>query len=260
MNRATVQLFVKGGIFPLYKPAGLRTMEYLDSMKDVWEQSLNKSSTATEMPKVGHGGVLDSFAHGILVVGIGSSCQNLGLFLNNCQKSYLARGKLGEAMDTDSVGGKLIKSMDYQHVTHEQLQRVIDKFRGNLRQKVPMYSNVKVKGIRMVDYATRGIYTRAKVKTVQIHSLNLLHVSLPYFEIHAVCSSGTYIRSLIRDIGIQLGTVAHTHSLCRVQQGPFKIGDTLTLQDCDMERVVRTIETNGERVETFISHRQSTCS
>ena len=183
--------------------------------------------------KVGHGGTLDKSAEGVLVIGIGEDCKKLTTFLHNVDKGYTVTGKLGVATDTLDGSGKVTEEKPWDHVTKQDVEKVLADFRGEVTQVPPLYSALKFAGKRFSDRAreasAQGEVCEAtpEPRKVTIHSLTLTDFNAPHFTIEVLCGSGTYMRSLVRDIGTKLGTVAHTEHLCRTQHGPFSLDDAL---------------------------------
>ncbi len=184
--------------------------------------------------KVGHTGTLDPIAQGVLVVPIGRALK-ISELLTSEKKEYVAEVILGYETDMLDVTGKETKR-NIPNVTEEQIKKVLAGFIGKQDQEVPMYSAVKVKGKKLYEYARNEIKVTPPTKEIEIFSLTL--EDTPIFEnneitftIKCKVSKGTYIRSLIRDIGYKLGTYGTMKSLTRTMQGNFSIKDAYTLED-----------------------------
>lgn len=184
--------------------------------------------------KVGHTGTLDPSASGVLVICIGKALKVSELFVND-DKEYIAGVTLGILTDTLDMDGKIIKE-DAVKVTEDEIISVLNSFVGIYEQEVPIYSAVKVKGKKLYEYAREGIFVKLPKKMVEIKNIELIG-DIQYmnqkvsFNIKCIVSKGTYIRSLIRDIGEKLGTVATMNSLIRTRQGNFMIEDSYTIDD-----------------------------
>ena len=171
--------------------------------------------------KVGHGGTLDSFAEGILVIGIGRECKKLSYYLSHTDKEYTVSCELGRMTDTLDTNGIVVKKAPWEHIVREELERVLNDFRGNILQTPPMWSAKRVGGERLSDIAHRarmkGIDSPVSPKPIQvtIKSLELLSFNPPHFSLSVCCSSGTYMRSLARDIGMRLDSVGYATSVKR---------------------------------------------
>lgn len=182
--------------------------------------------------KVGHTGTLDPIATGVLVLPIGNALK-ISELLTSESKEYIARVILGYETDTLDVTGTEIKR-NLPNCSKEEIERVLSSFIGKNSQEVPMYSAVKVNGKKLYEYARSGIPVTPPTKEIEIYNLDLLDIP-SYFEktieftIKCKVSKGTYIRSLIRDIGYKLGTYGTMKELTRIKQGKFDIKDSYTL-------------------------------
>ena len=184
--------------------------------------------------KVGHTGTLDPGASGVLVVCLGKALKIAELFTND-DKEYIAGITLGLEYDTIDLYGKLIKE-ETVSISEEKIINVVNSFKGSYLQEVPIYSAVKVNGRKLYQYARSGQKVELPSKEVNIKEIEVIS-SIEYidgkinFKIRCVVSKGTYIRSLVRDIGKKLGTVAVMNNLIRTRQGIFKIEDSYLITD-----------------------------
>lgn len=225
------------GIIPIYKPSGITSFEVCDAIRSILLGASGISSLPPNKApktksksklKVGHGGTLDKAAEGVLVVGVGEDCKHLSSFLTG-SKEYSAIGILGKATTTYDATGSETKTATYDHVTQDSLERVVRSFEGETLQTPPVYSALKIGGQRASDLARKGqaVDMSCKSRPISIYQIKLQMFSPPEFSIVLSCSAGTYVRSLIYDIGIASKTVACTKSLCRTKQGPFTLGEAL---------------------------------
>jgi tRNA pseudouridine55 synthase len=138
-------------------------------------------------------------------------------------KAYTARGELGYETDTLDLDGVVTKRAPFSHVTAADLESILPRFTGSIYQVPPMYSAIKQGGKKLYQIAREGkTVPLLEARRVDIHSLSCTDASrLPHFDIFLECGGGTYVRSLIRDMGAAVGSAATTVSLRRVQQGPF---------------------------------------
>lgn len=183
--------------------------------------------------KVGHTGTLDPMATGVLVIVVGKATK-LVEYLTSTQKEYIAGVLLGKDTDTLDITGTVLKE-EIPNVTEEEIRMVLKEMTKTYLQEVPKYSAVKVNGKKLYEYARRNEEVVLPKKQVTIHHLDLLSVDIekgvqPTFQFQTTVSKGTYIRSLIRDIGAKLNTVAVMTSLRRVRQGRFTLEDAVTLE------------------------------
>ncbi len=179
--------------------------------------------------KIGHGGTLDPFATGLLVLLVGRNfTKRAGEFLEG-DKHYLATLKLGESTDSFDCEGTIVETSDVIP-SHEQVVEVIERFQGALEQVPPMFSAKKVGGVRLYELARKGKTIERKAVKVTVE-ITLIRYSYPEVEIEVRCSKGTYIRSLAEDIGRALGSLAHLISLRRLGSGRFSLKDCINFQD-----------------------------
>lgn len=172
-------------------------------------------------PKVGHAGTLDPLASGLLIVLVGRECKNQDKYMK-LDKTYKVELKLGESSTTDDAEGELTK-ISVKQPEADSLKIVINSFIGNIEQTPPIYSAIKVDGKRAYKLAREGKTPELKSRTIKIYSINNLLYKYPSVNFITEVSSGTYIRSLVRDIGNKLGTGAYMTSLKRLSIGEFHL-------------------------------------
>lgn len=178
--------------------------------------------------KVGHTGTLDPIAEGVLVLTIGK-CTKLCDYLTSEDKEYIAEFELGYETDTLDNTGNILNTSD-KIVSKDDIINVINSFIGEYDQEVPKYSAVKIHGKKLYEYARNNEDVILPSRLVNIKSIELLELK-DTIKIKCLVSKGTYIRSLIRDIGLKLGTYATMTSLIRTKQGIFKMEDSYSLED-----------------------------
>ncbi len=184
--------------------------------------------------KVGHTGTLDPAATGVLVVCLGKALKICELLTSN-DKEYIAGITLGIETDTLDMDGKIL-STEIVDTSKDKIYEVVNSFNGKYMQEVPKYSAVKVNGKKLYEYAREGIDVILPKKEVNIKKIEVIsdinyHDGLVSFKIKCTVSKGTYIRSLVRDIGMTLGVKAVMDSLERTRQGIFNIEDAYLLDD-----------------------------
>lgn len=208
------------GILAIYKEKGYTS-------RDV----VNILGKELKTKKIGHTGTLDPMAMGVLVVCIGSSLKFVEL-LTNHDKEYIAKIRLGVETDTLDITGTILKEEIVRDISKEKVETVLKNFVGKIQQKVPKYSAIKVNGRKLYEYARNGIEVELPVREVEIYDLKLISdIKNNEFYIKCHVSKGTYIRSLVRDIGVSLGTVATMVELERTKLGSFGLENTYTLED-----------------------------
>jgi len=180
--------------------------------------------------KVGHGGTLDPLATGVLPVAIGDGTKILQFLLAE-DKSYRATFKLGITTDTFDSEGQILLERPVPEFTSADLETVCAEFRGDIEQLPPMFSALKKDGVPLYKLARQGKTVARELRQVTISRLDLIHNDLQTVTIEVDCSKGTYIRTLISDIGERLGCGAHLTALRRLQSGEFSIDECLTLEE-----------------------------
>ena len=208
------------GILAIYKEKGYTSRDIVNIL-----------SKELGTKKIGHTGTLDPMATGVLVVCIGSSLKLVEL-LTNHDKEYIAKIRLGVETDTLDITGNVLKEEEVRDISKEEVEEVVKKFIGKIQQEVPKYSAIKVNGKKLYEYARNGIEVKLPVREVEIYDLKLISdIINNEFYIKCRVSKGTYIRSLVRDIGKALGTVATMVELERTKLDCFGLDDTYTLED-----------------------------
>jgi tRNA pseudouridine55 synthase len=178
--------------------------------------------------KVGHGGTLDPNATGVLVLMIGKATRMSGTFINQ-DKEYLAMVKLGVRTDSGDCDGKILDSKKVD-VPADKVREVLKSFVGEIDQVPPMFSAKKVGGKKLYEFARKGITVEREPKKVHIKDLEVLEMGIPFISLRILCSSGTYIRQLVDDVGEKLGCGAVLTELRRTRSGDFDISKAVTLE------------------------------
>lgn len=179
---------------------------------------------------VGHTGTLDPIACGVLAIAINKGVKIVD-FLINDTKEYIATAKFGLLTDTLDITGKVLDEVKDYVIDEEKLKQVLNSFIGKSWQKVPKYSAIKVSGKRLYEYARKDEEVEIPKREIEIFDIELLNFNKEEFTFKVSVSKGTYIRSLIRDIGEKLGIPCSMKELIRTRQGNFKIENSYTLED-----------------------------
>lgn len=174
--------------------------------------------------KVGHLGTLDPIATGVLVLVIDSATKCASR-LGAGEKEYLAVCKLGEETDTYDSEGRVVRAPGVAGVTVEEVKKAADGFRGRISQVPPMYSAVKTRGTPLYKLARKGVTVEREAREVTVRELEITALELPVLEFRAVCSGGTYLRSICHDLGEKLGCGGHLQALRRTRSGAFGIDE-----------------------------------
>lgn len=184
--------------------------------------------TGIKKLKVGHAGTLDPLATGLMILCTGKATKQIES-LQLQEKEYIATLQLGATTPSFDMETEEDSQNDYSFVTEELLQKTIKKFEGETEQVPPVFSAVKIKGKRAFEYARKGESPELKPKKIVIDKIEIISFRLPAVTIKVVCSKGTYIRSLARDIGIELKCGAYLTGLQRTRTGDFRIENAMTI-------------------------------
>jgi len=206
---------------------------------------VRKLKNYTEEKKIGHGGTLDPFAEGVLVLGVGKEgTKQLGEILKNTLKIYRAVIKLGENSTTDDREGEIVKQKVENIPTLQEIIKIFNSFEGAIFQTPPNYSAVKVHGKAAYKRARAGETIILEPKKVFVKEIKVLEYVYPYITIEIISGSGFYVRSLARDVGKKLGTGGYISDLKRIciynptnQEIDFKIQDCLTIDDLEKDYI-----------------------
>jgi tRNA pseudouridine 55 synthase len=180
--------------------------------------------------KVGHAGTLDPLATGVMIVCTGRATKRIEEFQAHT-KEYVATLRLGATTPSYDLEKPIDAYFPTEHITRAMVEEVLSRFVGTIEQIPPSFSACKVGGVRAYDMARKGRDVELKPKTLVIDEIELLDCSLPDITIRVVCSKGTYIRALARDIGEALGSGAHLTALRRTRVGDIKVDDCIVLDD-----------------------------
>jgi tRNA pseudouridine55 synthase len=209
---------VMNGILLVDKPAGISSAEAVRRVK-----------ARVKPARVGHLGTLDPFATGLLPIMIGEATK-LAPFIDGGDKEYAGLIRLGVETDTLDRDGAEVHRADVPAISEEKLAQVTAQFTGAIEQVPPVYSAIKRAGVPLYRLARRGDEVAPPDKrSVEIKRLSLIREAVDAIRFVATCSPGTYARSLARDIGVALGTVAHLDELRRTRNGAFSIADAMPL-------------------------------
>ncbi|XP_074855182.1 pseudouridylate synthase TRUB1 [Carettochelys insculpta] len=234
-SAAAAKLFSLSGLFAVYKPKGPTCASVLNQLKEklLAEAGIQVCARKRkkQILKIGHGGTLDGAAAGILVVGIGKGTKMLSNLLSG-SKRYTAIGELGKATDTLDATGKVTEEKPYDQITKGDLERVLQKFVGNIMQVPPLYSALKRDGQSLSSLMKKGKAVEPNpARPVTVYSLSLQNFQPPLFTLDVECGGGFYVRSLVSDIGKELSSCASVKELTRTKHGPFTLEEHALHED-----------------------------
>lgn len=218
------------GFLNLNKPQGITSRDAVNSV-----QRLVKPA------KIGHCGTLDPLASGVLVVCVGPATR-LTQFVQDAPKTYLARFKLGFESETEDTEGNVTPLDSPPDISAADLREVLPSFVGSIAQTPPAFSAIKVNGQRAYDLARRGKDVKLKPRQIEIHSLKLTDFNYPDFSLEIECGSGTYVRSLGRDIADALGSAAVMTGLVRTAIGGFSIENSIAPEQVSQANLDQSIQ------------------
>ena len=208
------------GVFLLDKPQGMSSNDIMQKVKSIFQAN-----------KAGHTGALDPLATGMLPICLGEATK-FSQFLLDADKRYLVTAKLGERTDTSDAEGQIVETRDVNVKTPEILT-ALEQFRGDILQVPTMFSALKHNGKPLYEYARQGITVEREARPITIFELNFIEYNAPYLTLEVHCSKGTYIRTLVDDLGEALGCGAHVTMLRRTAVADYpteKMLDWHTLQ------------------------------
>lgn len=206
------------GILPANKPIGISSYDVIRAFK--------REGSFTG--KIGHGGTLDPFAEGVLLILLGKATKRFDE-IQSWKKTYLAGVMLGASSTTLDTEGEITKQKKVQPPTEEDITRTVQEFVGSYEQVVPAYSAAKHKGVPMYKLAREGKKVPRRSKKVDIYSLSLQSYEWPSASLKCEVGSGTYVRQLSYDIFKQLGVESYLDSLVRMSVGKIDIKNTCTI-------------------------------
>lgn len=194
--------------------------------------------------KVGHAGTLDPLATGVMIVCTGKATKRIDEFQYQT-KEYVATLKLGETTSSFDLEKEVDAVFPTEHITQSLVEEVLKRFVGTIEQIPPVFSACKIEGKRAYELARNGEDVPLKAKTLIIDEIELLECNLPVIKIRVVCSKGTYIRALARDIGVALHSGAHLIALERTRIGDVTLDKCMTPDDIDafLDREIVVVET-----------------
>jgi len=206
-----------GEIIPVYKPRGMSSFEVVRKVRH-----------GLHLKKVGHAGTLDPLAERLLVILTGSKTKSMNDFLK-LDKEYLATFRLGVTSKSYDLETEIIDQNSEMNFSEEQVSEVLKKYIGKIEQIPPEYSAAWVDGKRAYNLARRGVKFELKPKTVLISEFKIEMFNPPILKLKIVCSSGTYVRGLARDIGRDLGCGAVLTELIRTRIGSYHVDEAIRL-------------------------------
>lgn len=217
------------GFLNIYKPKGLTSHDVVARLRRI-----------TKIKQIGHTGTLDPFAEGVLPICIGKATRLIEYLEDD--KAYEGVIQFGSSTNTYDLEGEITNSSD-KNISQEDIENALEIFRGNIVQKPPVFSAIKVNGKKLYEYARKGEEVEVPTREVTIYKLELIEFNQAKQQARVLieCSKGTYIRSIANDLGEFLGCYGHLVKLIRVKAGKFLLNSTLDLENLDIEKAQQAL-------------------
>lgn len=209
------------GIIIVDKPKGITSFDVIRKLRRILKEK-----------RIGHTGTLDPLATGILIICVGKATK-LAQDIESYDKKYVADLELGFKTDTYDIEGRILEQSKKESVSLEEFEKALENFKGDIKQIPPMYSALKIDGKKLYELARQGIEVERKSRDVKISSLEILEFDGRRAKISCEVSKGTYIRSLIYDLGEKLETFATMTELRRVKVGNEEVENSYSLEDIE---------------------------
>lgn len=220
--------FIAGEVVLFNKPLTWTSFDLVNKFRYKLSRKLDVKKI-----KVGHAGTLDPLATGVMIICTGKATKRIDEYQYQT-KEYVATLRLGETTPSFDLETAVDGVYPIEQITKGLLEEVLPTFIGSIQQIPPAYSACKVNGKRAYELARKGEEVQLKAKTLVIDEIELLSFDLPEIKIRVVCSKGTYIRALARDIGVALNSGAHLTGLIRTRIGAFTLDQCMQPEDIDL--------------------------
>jgi len=209
-------------IINIYKPKGITSFGVVKKIRKIVGEK-----------KVGHGGTLDPFAEGVLVIGTSSDTKKLKK-ITDTDKTYTASLVLGKTTNTLDLEGDVIKKKKVPILSESKINKVLDSFLGTSMQTPPMFSAKKIGGVKLYELARKNIIVDREPIQINISDINIINFNETNIVFTVSCSKGTYIRVLGKEIAEKLDTVGYLNSLIRTRVGEYLIDQSVSLDQLKM--------------------------
>ena len=220
---AALTPFLEGKVLLLDKPIGWTSFNMVQKVRYL-----------TRVTKVGHAGTLDPLATGLLIICTGKYTKQINTYMG-MTKEYTGTMVIGATTPTYDLESEPENFKNIDHISAEQIQLATRQFVGPILQMPPQHSAIKKDGKRLYESARQGIEVKVDPRPITIESFEITKIELPTIDFKVVCSTGTYIRSLVKDFGDALGVGAYMSALRRIRIGDFKIEDAMQWEDLAAE-------------------------
>jgi tRNA pseudouridine55 synthase len=225
VNTFSKQDFEDGKILLFNKEIGWTSFDVVKKVKNLIRQAYQIKKI-----KVGHAGTLDPLASGLLIVCTGKFTKKIS-DIQVQRKIYTGEITLGSTTPSYDLETPIDKTFNFSNISAKDVMQTATKFIGEIQQKPPIYSAIKVKGERLYEKARKGESIDIKSRKTTIFSFEIKDITLPHFQFRIECSKGTYIRSIADDFGKHLKNGAHLSRLARIQIGEYNLDQALTVDE-----------------------------
>ncbi len=227
------------GFLLIDKPSGWTSFDVVNRTRHIIQASGLNTTNKKRFP-VGHAGTLDPLATGLMIVMLGNYTKQAQDF-SKMDKSYLVQATLGQTSTTgDEEGEKTLVSL--QQPTEAQVLQALEQFKGEIEQTPPIYSAVKINGVRAYALARKGKVPEIKSRLVKIYDITEVEYKYPQLDFTVNVSSGTYIRSLVQDVGEVLETGAYTANLRRLTVANYSVEDAMPVDNLSAESIYQNLQ------------------
>ena len=209
------------GVFLLDKPQGMSSNDIMQKVKRLFQAN-----------KAGHTGALDPLATGMLPICLGEATK-FSQFLLDSDKRYFVTAKLGERTDTSDAEGQVVETREVT-VLEADILAALPQFRGDILQVPTMFSALKYNGKPLYEYARQGITVEREARPITIFELTFIEYNAPYLSLEVHCSKGTYIRTLVDDLGEVLGCGAHVSVLRRLEVADYPVKEMMPIEELQL--------------------------
>ena len=222
-NHYSKDKFLNGSVLLINKPYNWTSFQLVNKIKWLIKKKFNLKSI-----KIGHAGTLDPLAKGLMIIVSGKKTKQI-INYQNLDKTYVGTFMLGSTTKSYDLETPINKTFRVDHISSKELNQVKKKFLGIIKQTPPIFSAIKKDGKRLYEYARNNEKILIPKREIEIRKLDLDIQNFPEIKFIVECTKGTYIRSLVYDIGLSLNSGAHLTSLCREKIGEYSLKDAMTI-------------------------------
>ena len=224
-NHYSRDKFINGSILLIDKPNNWTSFQLVNKIRWLIKKKFNLKSI-----KIGHAGTLDPLAKGLMIIASGKKTKQI-INYQNLDKTYVGKFMLGSTTESYDLETPINKTFNVDHISLEELSQVKKKFLGIIKQTPPIFSAIKKDGKRLYEYARNNEKVLIPKREIEIRKLDLDIQNFPEIKFIVECTKGTYIRSLVNDIGKSLNSGAHLTSLCREKIGDYTLKDAMSIDN-----------------------------